>query len=51
MNSDWLRVASGDVRVRDAHCHEAVMWFVHHLTRETQQKNEKACDYSEIATD
>mmetsp|Transcript_42603 Transcript_42603/g.77385 ORF Transcript_42603/g.77385 Transcript_42603/m.77385 type:complete len:571 (+) Transcript_42603:59-1771(+) len=27
-----------DVRVRDAHCHEAVMWYVHHLTEDTQSR-------------
>jgi hypothetical protein len=24
--------ADSDVRVRDGHCHEAVMWYVHHLS-------------------
>mmetsp|Transcript_1151 Transcript_1151/g.3540 ORF Transcript_1151/g.3540 Transcript_1151/m.3540 type:complete len:561 (-) Transcript_1151:95-1777(-) len=39
MEAHWARGApAGDVRVRDAHCHEAVMWFVHHLTTETQER-------------
>eukprot|EP00928_Gymnodinium_smaydae_P026064 TRINITY_DN2056_c0_g2_i1.p1 TRINITY_DN2056_c0_g2~~TRINITY_DN2056_c0_g2_i1.p1 ORF type:complete len:563 (-),score=82.70 TRINITY_DN2056_c0_g2_i1:202-1890(-) len=37
MENHWERSADPtDHRVRDAHCHEAVMWFVHHLPSETQ---------------
>jgi hypothetical protein len=36
MEGHWKNVASADPRVRDAHCHEAVMWFVHHLTKEAR---------------
>jgi len=28
--------ADPDVRVRDGHCHEAVMWYVHHLSEDGQ---------------
>merc|ERR1719311_723182 len=28
--------ADSDVRVRDGHCHEAVMWYVHHLSEDGQ---------------
>ena len=41
MEAEWKRldaVAGGDARVRDAHCHEAVMWFVHHITQEEQRR-------------
>jgi len=38
MVAHWVEVPSNDHRVRDAHCHEAVMWFVHHLTSEKQQE-------------
>eukprot|EP00927_Polykrikos_kofoidii_P023003 TRINITY_DN2130_c0_g1_i1.p1 TRINITY_DN2130_c0_g1~~TRINITY_DN2130_c0_g1_i1.p1 ORF type:complete len:423 (+),score=67.05 TRINITY_DN2130_c0_g1_i1:89-1357(+) len=38
MEAHWASHApSGDERVRDAHCHEAVMWFVHHLTSDAQK--------------
>jgi len=37
MEAHWTKSApSEDIRVRDAHCHEAVMWFVHHLTSDEQ---------------
>jgi hypothetical protein len=37
MEAHWQWAAPGnDLRVRDAHCHEAVMWFVHHVTTEDQ---------------
>jgi hypothetical protein len=36
MESHWNNAPADDVRVRNAHCHEAVMWFVHHLTSEDQ---------------
>jgi hypothetical protein len=37
MEAHWATSApAGDVRVRDAHCHEAVMWFVHHLSSQEQ---------------
>jgi hypothetical protein len=39
MEAHWNRSApEGDARVRAAHCHEAVMWFVHHLSSEAQAK-------------
>jgi len=39
MELHWTQNAPAhDLRVRDAHCHEAVMWFVHHLTSEEQAK-------------
>lgn len=39
MEAHWASSAPAtDERVRDAHCHEAVMWFVHHLTTEAQHK-------------
>jgi len=37
MEAHWAQVGGDDLRVRDAHCHEAVMWFVHHLTSEAQK--------------
>jgi len=37
MELHWASSApTDDHRVRDAHCHEAVMWFIHHLTSESQ---------------
>lgn len=37
MEKHWEASApSHDTRVRDAHCHEVVMWFVHHLTSQEQ---------------
>jgi len=36
MKQHWTEVPKDDVRVRDGHCHEAVMWFVHHLTKDAQ---------------
>jgi len=37
MEAHWSESAPvDDTRVRDAHCHEAVMWFVHHLTTQDQ---------------
>jgi len=37
MEAHWTESApSHDLRVRDAHCHEVVMWFVHHISSETQ---------------
>merc|ERR1719197_2209942 len=37
MELHWAESApADDTRVRDAHCHEAVMWFVHHLTSQEQ---------------
>jgi len=39
MEAHWAeRAPADDTRVRDAHCHEVVMWFVHHLTTEEQAK-------------
>lgn len=39
MEAHWERKApDDDVRVRDAHCHEAVMWFVHHLPSAVQER-------------
>jgi len=39
MEAHWADSAPViDTRVRDAHCHEAVMWFVHHLTSEVQER-------------
>mmetsp|Transcript_58533 Transcript_58533/g.152154 ORF Transcript_58533/g.152154 Transcript_58533/m.152154 type:complete len:425 (-) Transcript_58533:85-1359(-) len=38
MELHWQRAPADDLRVRDAHCHEAVMWFVHHLTSENQRR-------------
>ncbi|CAK0853710.1 unnamed protein product, partial [Prorocentrum cordatum] len=39
IEAHWeLHAPADDVRVRDAHCHEAVMWFVHHLTSENQRR-------------
>merc|ERR1719502_2067646 len=39
METHWKESApADDLRVRDAHCHEAVMWFVHHLTSEDQAR-------------
>jgi len=38
MEAHWETAAAAvsDPRVRDAHCHEAVMWFVHHLTKDAK---------------
>jgi hypothetical protein len=36
MQQHWREVPKDDVRVRDGHCHEAVMWFVHHLAKDAQ---------------
>ena len=36
METAWKVLPSDDIRVRDAHCHEAVMWYVHHLTSTEQ---------------
>jgi hypothetical protein len=37
MQTHWaVNAPEHDNRVRDAHCHEVVMWFVHHLTSEEQ---------------
>merc|ERR1719230_318784 len=42
MEAHWAESAPAhDPRVRDAHCHEAVMWFVPHLTAEAQREAEK----------
>jgi len=39
MEAHWARSADpSDPRVRDAHCHEAVMWFIHHLPMGKQQE-------------
>jgi len=39
MEAHWAANApEDDVRVRDAHCHEVVMWFVHHLTSQEQNR-------------
>jgi len=37
MEAHWAQVGGEDSRVRDAHCHEAVMWFVHHLSSKAQK--------------
>jgi len=38
MEAHWAASAPvDDHRVRDAHCHEAVMWFVHHLQTAVQE--------------
>lgn len=37
MKQHWSEVPKDDRRVRDGHCHEAVMWFVHHLEKDAQQ--------------
>jgi len=38
MDAHWDEIANQeDVRIRDAHCHEVVMWFTHHLTTERQK--------------
>ena len=37
MQLHWQAAPAEDLRVRDAHCHEAVMWFTHHLTTEVQE--------------
>jgi len=40
MEAHWVSHApADDERVRDAHCHEAVMWFVHHLTSDAQKQS------------
>jgi len=43
LQSDWKKlngIASKDPELarihRDGHCHEAVMWYVHHLSQETR---------------
>jgi hypothetical protein len=37
MEAHWEESAPvNDIRVRDAHCHEVVMWFVHHLVADEQ---------------
>jgi len=36
MEEHWSQLDEIDDRVRDGHCHEAVMWFVHHLPKKTQ---------------
>merc|ERR1712217_550960 len=37
MEAHWAEnVPVDDMRVRDAHCHEVVMWFVHHITADIQ---------------
>merc|ERR1719210_598341 len=43
LKAEWEkinRLASQDIRLakihRDGHCHEAVMWYVHHLSQETR---------------
>jgi hypothetical protein len=36
MEASWAMVPVNDPRVRDGHCHEVVMWFVHHLTKEAK---------------
>jgi hypothetical protein len=37
MEADWAQSAPAeDPRVHAAHCHEAVMWFVHHLSSEAK---------------
>ena len=38
MQLHWQHAPADDLRVRDAHCHEAVMWFVHHSASEEQEK-------------
>jgi len=43
MEAHWeMSAPVHDPRVRDAHCHEVVMWFVHHLTSEEQAHVMKA---------
>eukprot|EP00929_Paragymnodinium_shiwhaense_P014981 TRINITY_DN122998_c0_g1_i1.p1 TRINITY_DN122998_c0_g1~~TRINITY_DN122998_c0_g1_i1.p1 ORF type:complete len:556 (-),score=152.06 TRINITY_DN122998_c0_g1_i1:360-2027(-) len=42
MLEHWAEVPADDHRVRDAHCHEAVMWFIHHLTSEKQEELKQA---------
>jgi len=38
MAAHWAENAPAeDPRVRDAHCHEVVMWFTHHLTTQAQE--------------
>lgn len=36
MEASWQSLPSADPRVRDAHCHQAVMWYVHHLSSADQ---------------
>jgi hypothetical protein len=38
LEAHWAVAPAHDIRVRDAHCHEVVMWFVHHLTLEEQAR-------------
>jgi len=39
MEADWsVHAASEDLVVRDALCHEAVMWFAHHLSTAGQKR-------------
>jgi len=39
MEKHWAELpADEDGRQRDAYCHEAVMWFIHHLTDSTQKE-------------
>ena len=39
MEAEWRELGVDvDIRVRDAHCHEAVMWYVHHLASPTQSQ-------------
>lgn len=37
MEAEWSSVPVNDTLVRDAHCHEVVMWYVHHLTTPEQR--------------
>jgi len=37
LEEHWKEAPAHDEKVRDAHCHEAVMWFVHHLTSDKQE--------------
>jgi hypothetical protein len=38
MEEDWATLPANDPLVRDAHCHEAVMWYVHHLSEEDRHE-------------
>ena len=38
MEAAWELLPTNDTRVRDAHCHEAVMWYIHHLSTAEQTR-------------
>jgi len=38
MEAAWALLPTNDTRVRDAHCHEAVMWYIHHLSTAEQAR-------------